>query len=258
MDRTQRQLGQAAVEAALTLPLMVFMVLGTLQLFMMLQGRLMAEHAAFKATRVGSVNHGECRRMTHAAVAALLPSFTTYLGPATPGATAAERLAQAWRMRSFAQPFANRFAGTPDSGHNRAIVWILRQRPTVGEVTPQAEDQFDDPGPRQNGEIGYRLEVRLVYWYPLRIPFANWVMAQMFRAYFGIQDYTYVNPLMAPQTAAWSRQSSNNLPAAIATEFDARFQLGQYSFPITATYAMRMMTPPRPRFFTTQNCPPAP
>src|SRR5688572_11906480 len=34
--------GQAAVEAALTLPLAVFLVLGTLQLFLMLQARLMA------------------------------------------------------------------------------------------------------------------------------------------------------------------------------------------------------------------------
>jgi hypothetical protein len=47
MGRGDGQVGQAAVEAALTMPLMLFMILGTLQLFMMLQGRLLAEHAAF-------------------------------------------------------------------------------------------------------------------------------------------------------------------------------------------------------------------
>lgn len=258
MSRARRQSGQAAVEAALTLPLMLFMILGTLQLFMMLQGRLMAEHAAYKATRVGAVNHGDCTRMTHAAVAAVLPSFVSFLGPRTPGATPAEKFALAWRARSVGQPNDNRFAGPPDANHDRAIVWILRERPRVGEVTPAAEDQFDDPGPRPNGEVGYRLEVRLIYWYPLRIPFANWVMAAMFRAYFGLQNYVYVNPLLPTQTADWRRQSSNNLPAAVAAEFEARYLREQYSFPITSTYAMRMMTPPRPRFFATQNCPPAP
>jgi hypothetical protein len=258
MDRSQGQLGQAAVEAALTMPLMLFMALGTLQLFMMLQGRLMAEHAAFKATRVGAVNYGDCQRMTHAAIAAVLPSFATYLGPSTPGATPSEKFAEAWRMRTIGKPQDNRYDGANDFGHNRAIVWIFREKPRVGEVTPQSEDQFDDPMPRGNGEIGYRLEVRLIYWYPLRIPFANWVMSAMFRAYFGLQNYLYVNPLMTPQTANWQPQSSNTLPNAIAAEFDQRFLLKQYSFPISSTYAMRMMTPPRPRYFQRQDCAPAP
>lgn len=258
MDRAQSQLGQAAVEAALTMPLMLFMVLGTMQLFMMLQGRLMAEHAAYKAVRVGVVNHGDCQRMTHAAVAALLPSFFTYLGPNTPGGSPAEKYARAWRARTVGKPFDNAFDGPPDANHTRAIVWLIRERPTIGEVTPQAEDQFDDPGPRNNGEIGYRLELRLIYWYPLRIPFANWVMSAMYRAYFGLENYTYVNPLMTPQTANWRRESSNTLSAAVRAELDLRHSLEQYSFPITATYTMRMMTPPRPRYFTRQNCQPAP
>ncbi|HLM44600.1 MAG TPA: TadE family protein, partial [Myxococcaceae bacterium] len=62
--------GQAAVESALTLPLTVFLMLGTLQLFLMLQGRIMAEYAAFRAVRAGSVRHGDCQAMTHAAILA--------------------------------------------------------------------------------------------------------------------------------------------------------------------------------------------
>jgi hypothetical protein len=258
MHRAQGQSGQAAVEAALTLPLMLFMFLGTMQLFMMLQGRLMAEHAAFKATRVGSVNHGDCQRMTHAAIAALVPSFYTYLGPNAPGNTPVEKYAQAFRARTFNKPNDNQYDPGPDSGHDRAVVWILRQKPTIGEVTPASEDQFDDPQPRGNNEIGYRLEVRLIYWYPMRIPFANWVMAAMFRAYFGLQNYRYQNPLMMTQKANWTAESSNKIPNAIAAEFDARYQRKQYAFPISAAYAMRMMTPPRERFFTSQNCAPAP
>ena len=49
------------MEAALTLPLVVFLILGTLQLFMMLQGRIMAEYAVFKAVRAGSVTTATAR-----------------------------------------------------------------------------------------------------------------------------------------------------------------------------------------------------
>ena len=34
----------------------------------------------------------------------------------------------------------------------------------------------------------------MVYWYRLRIPFANWVMTSMFLAHFGLQDFTTANP----------------------------------------------------------------
>ena len=37
--------GQAAVESALTLPLAIFLALGLIQLFMMFQGRAMAQYA---------------------------------------------------------------------------------------------------------------------------------------------------------------------------------------------------------------------
>ena len=40
----------------------------------------------------------------------------------------------------------------------------------------QTENDFDDPDrDLTRGAWGYRLEVRMIYWFPLRIPFANWV-----------------------------------------------------------------------------------
>src|SRR5205814_5690456 len=74
-DRDQ-QSGQAAVETALTLPLLLFLVLGTLQLFLMFQARLMTEYAAYRAVREGSVSQGNCKRMLQAALVTLLPTFT--------------------------------------------------------------------------------------------------------------------------------------------------------------------------------------
>jgi hypothetical protein len=253
--------GQAAVETALTMPLTLFLVLGTLQLFMMLQGRLMAEHAVYKAVRVGSVNHGDCTAMTHAAVASLLPSFNTFLGKvgANLGAsTPAEALAAGVRLRTQGVPDDNRYDPTHDAPHDRAIVWIYRESPLRAEVTPASEDDFDDPDRQPNGRYGYRLEVKMIYWYPLRVPFANWVMSAMFRSYFGIQQYRYVNPLMPVQTASWKQESTNNFNGVIAGEYGLRHGLQQYTFPITVSYAMRMMTPPRQATFTRQHCPGAP
>jgi hypothetical protein len=44
----------------------------------------------------------------------------------------------------------------------------------------------------------------------------------------------------------------------IRQELQARVGRAEYVFPLQATYVMRMMTPPRQRFFSTQNCPPTP
>ncbi len=240
------------METAITMPLAIFMILGTLQLFMMLQGRLFAEHAAFKAVRTGVVRHGDCEAMTHAAIAALLPSFVSYLGDGTAGGSPDEKLAQAWRLRTRGKPFENQYDPGADNGHDGAVAWIFRESPRLAQVTRDSEDDFDDPD-----QPGYVLEVRLVYWYPLRLPFVNWVMATMYRAYFGLADYTGVNPIMPTQKARWTHAGATSLQA-FGAEFNRRYDAQQYVFPITASYAMRMMTPPRRNTFQRQNCEPAP
>jgi len=271
-SRWMRTRGQAAVETAITMPLVVFMLLGTLQLFMLLQGRIMAEHAAFKAVRAGSVNHGSCVSMTHAAIAALLPSFTTFLGSTTPGSTPQEKFVNAFRARTQGHVGQNGFdpaldvvkKGTTQQALNNAIVWIYRVSPTPADVTPLSEDDFDDPDPVMRGvpptlQSGYRLDARFVYWMPMRIPFANWVMANMLRAYFGLGAYSAANPTMPVTNATWTKEpSATTLAGPIAAEFLGRFNAQQYSFPIVASASMHMMTPPRNANFITPHCTPAP
>src|ERR1051325_1543623 len=89
--RSRAESGQAAVEAALTLPLCVFLFLGMLQMFLLAQGRILGQVAA-RATRVGSTNHGHCGRMVHAAVLPVLPAIDTFLGHGG-GGSPADRLA---------------------------------------------------------------------------------------------------------------------------------------------------------------------
>ncbi|HYO70204.1 MAG TPA: TadE family protein [Archangium sp.] len=259
--------GQAAVEAALTLPLVIFLVLGTLQLFMMLQGRIMAEYAAFQAVRAGSRNHGDCEPMVHAALAGLLPSVTPYLGGKGKG-SAAERLASAWKERlgsngDFGEPenAGPRYAPGRgrDGEHDGPIFWLVRESPRSAQVESPEDSDFDLP--RGDGSEAMRLEVRLIYWYRLRIPFADWVISRMMLAHLGLKNYDAANPLMpADAKAGWTQSPERviNLDPLIRDELSTRVNARQYVFPIQATYGMRMMTPARRKHFEQQNCPGTP
>jgi TadE-like protein len=248
------------VEAALTLPLVIFLVLGTLQLFMMLQGRIMAEYAAFQAVRAGSRNHGDCEPMVHAALAGLLPSVTPYLGGKGKG-SAAEKLASAWKERIGSSGSGDdagpRYAPGKgrDGKHNGPIFWLVRESPRAAEVESPEDSDFDLP--RGDGSQAMRLEVRLIYWYRLRIPFADWVISRMMLAHLGLKNYDAANPLNpADAKAGWEKSSARviNLDPLIRDELSSRVGSKQYVFPIQATYGMRMMTPARAVHFEEQNC----
>ncbi len=246
------QSGQAAVEAALTLPLTVFLILGILQLFLMLQARIMAEYAAFRATRAGSVRHGSCESMTDAAILALLPTFHSYLGQSGAGLTPGQKLGAAFRQRK-----GNAYTTGLDGPHNRAIVWIIRDSP-VG-FTGREDSNFDEP--RSAGQIdAMRLETRLVFWFPLKIPFANWVISRMMLAHWGYMNYAEQNPLLLTERANWTQSPtmSMSLENAIVQELLSRVGTEQYVIPIHASASLRMMTPAQGQYFRTKNCPPAP
>jgi hypothetical protein len=250
-----RQSGQAAVESALTLPLVIFLILGTLQLFMMLQARIMAQYAVFRATRAGAISNGDCDRMLHAAVGALLPTFTRTDSP--------ELLGEAFEQFGKKNRY-NKDEGVGDgSGKKKVfrggsagdkftgdVVWILRESPTG--VTEADQDTFDQGGEPQ------RLEVKMVFWYPLRMPFVDWVMTKMFRARYALEEYHAANPLMLTVNDANWKGESVDLDALIRTGYSERTGPGTraYVFPIVATYSMRMMTPPLMKHFGSQHCAP--
>lgn len=237
--RRNRESGQAAVESALTLPLTVFLVLGTLQLFLMLQGRIMAEYAAFRATRAGSLAHGNCVPMQHAAILALLPSFHSYMGSGM--GRPAQRLAEAFAVRKNNRYFY------PQDGQTGEILWLVRESPLKSQV-PSGEDQAFDQG---GGPM--RMETRLVYFFPLKVPFANWVISRVVLATWGWMPYSGVNPLMPMQQVTY-KSGSVSLEGAIRSEVLGRFARGEYVLPIHASGSMRMMTPARRTYFKQQNC----
>lgn len=232
-----RESGQAAVEAALTLPLTIFLILGTLQLFMMLQGRIFAEYAAFRATRAGSLNHGDCEAMQHAAILSLMPTIHSFVGS---GGSPAKGLAQAFERRKN-----NEFYKAQD-GVEGTILWIVRQSPKKSAV-PSVEDKNFDQGSLM------RLETQLIYFYPMRIPVVNGLISRMVLARWGWMPYEGLNPLMVAQDVKYE-QGNIDLASAIRGEVLSRFNKKQYVIPIVASGSMRMMTPARKKFFQQQHC----
>jgi len=221
--------GQAAVEAALTLPLTLFLVLGCLQLFMMLHGRILAHYAVARATRAGSVDHADCTTMSQVALAALLPTFARTDSPTA--------LGRAFRTRQ-----QGLFDPTADGGRNEEIFWLYR----VGPAAPAdlEEELFDLQGrPRVS-----TLELELVFWYPLRVPFANWVVAMLTVAQYNLRDLDGVNPLMPVQSNPDWRQGMT-MPGSrsgnLGDELLSRTNAKHYVVPIKTSYAMRMLTPVR-------------
>jgi len=67
--------GQVMVETAITMPVMIFLVLGGLQIMMLQHGRIMTEYAAYNAVRAGIVNNGDWGVMQNAAVIGSLPLY---------------------------------------------------------------------------------------------------------------------------------------------------------------------------------------
>lgn len=224
------QSGQALVEAALTLPLVVFIILGTMQLFMMQHARILTQLAAYRATRVGSTNHGNCNRMIDAALVQVMPAIESFMGRATgsPGTKLAAAFGQ--RVNNHYSPLDRISDGGNVLQYSGQIIWINR-----AFVGGGSQLNFDQPGNLT------RLESQVVFWFPLRIPFANWVMARMFAAHFQIAPYMATNPLMATETAQWWGQDSLN--ARLGAELGQRIARNEYVFPIVASYSMRMMTP---------------
>ncbi len=198
-----RESGQAAVESALVLPLMVFLCLGFIQLTLMQQARLMTGYAAFCAARAGIVWNGHHERMQDAALLALLPTLGRTDGLAGLAGTWARARLDDEALRRLAWP--TRDAPVPDAVNGS---WLFG-RVRVDTVSPSGdaprwapsweELDFDGPGtssraperaseparlpeppPSDVAEAAYReatvLSVRVRYWYELRVPFADWVL----------------------------------------------------------------------------------
>jgi hypothetical protein len=265
MVRRQRRAGrnergQAAVESAIVLTLLLFCLLGIIQLASIQNARALTQYAVFNAVRAGAVGYGDCTRMTHAAFTTLLPAIEPFTAssPGDPGQGMANAFAARFTPPSTFKYSAVRDAGMSGEVHDRDILWLRREQPTkavVDSFPPGQNDEFDDP---EITQAQLRLEVEMVFWFKLNIPFANWVISRLALAHWGLIAFTERNPIVNNgQFVDWSEDlKPPPFDALIAAELADRVNNKMYEFPLRGSYTMRMMTPAKDKYFLTQNCPP--
>jgi hypothetical protein len=248
--------GQAAVEFGIVVTLVLFMIMGILQLSLIYQARALTQYAAFMAVRSGAVAFGDCSRMTHASIGVLLPAFESFSRGTAPVET---ELSAAFLAR-YTPPYTFKYDPARDDGNSEDIVWIRRQQPTVAAVaaiTGPQNAEFDNPDLL---EPQFRLEAELIFWYPMRIQFANWIIARIAMAHWGLIAFNQRNPIVNAGQSSDFGDSATAPPfdTDLTTELTTRVNAGHYVFPLRANYTMRMMTPVKKGFFLVQDCPPAP
>src|SRR5207302_1492652 len=135
--------------------------------------RNLTQYAVYRATRAGSLNHGDCVPMLHSAIATLTPSFTAFTGsPAGLSGTNGSKLGQVFRRVGVANRFDSGLTHGQGAGYTETIVWLVKERPTAGEIAtmPLNRGEFSDWD--QGDQVWpqpVRLETRIIYWYPMRI-----------------------------------------------------------------------------------------
>lgn len=189
--------GQATVESAIILPLMIFMILGIIQLTMLQQAQLMTEYAAFSACRAGIVYNGDHAKMEGAARVSLAPTVvksSLYPGLVNGGIRQGDTGLADLGLHIEAMRLADAASGALgipliriDTVHPNASEFGA-----VASLGPsQNELEFDDVGYYKGNSAGgqkdgffgnesYRkalqLTIRVRYLYEMRIPFADWII----------------------------------------------------------------------------------
>jgi hypothetical protein len=254
--RASRQAGQVAVEAAIVMPLFVFLILGILQLGLTAQARVVAKYAAYRAARVGAMHNADPQAIQAAAIFHMLPVLVGKQNVILPTNTEDDVIAS--------------FRKHQQQGENKLGVGQLEQVRTVicgplamdfgqggnglGKIDQKtlngrgsgSEVDFDDPLGQStpdnflaSGSGGdslrrfnrLRLRVQVQFLYRMPIPFANWVIT---KSYLGTNiPWVLRMPKQNP-----NRFSSLKQYEAVKQADDAKV----YVVPINVSYAMRMQS----------------
>ncbi|MFY2562633.1 TadE/TadG family type IV pilus assembly protein [Corallococcus terminator] len=248
------QSGQAAVETAIIVPMLVFMVLGIIQLGMVHNARLMTEYGAYRAVRAGIVNHGDCGLMERAALTALLPTLPPLGGKPGRVDTVREAVAvhKAFSRKLFGEGLLARFyARAPALPLFRVQVLNPKKSElaelfgTYGSHLDQLEIDYDDVRDERVIEANL-LSVRLTYFYELRIPFANW---QLHSFYLGREYLDQLKGIQFERQRVGGRNATQYLQdrgRTLSTDHAKVVTLAQqerkYVMPLVATWSMRMQS----------------
>ena len=259
--RSSRQQGQALVESALVFPMMIFFVLGILQLTLMQQARMMTEYAAFNAARVGAVWNMDGEKMTKAAVFTLLPTM-----PTTPATGALHVPLAVDTLPKLGARYLDFYLENKATGAlGRQAIEVKVLNPTEADFKGQDEIEFDDIG---GGSLEERrptqLTIRLTYLYELRLPVINWLIFESWlagRAAINLRGWDPTRPKIYDTNmglhgrlaieAAFAKdkcQWSGVDQTLVQTLAGVAIATGHYYVPVVTTYTIRMQSNPFRKF----------
>jgi hypothetical protein len=243
--------GQALVEAALVLPLLVLVAVGGLQLATLAHARVMVRYAAYCAARAGIVHDADWAAMRNAALVAALPLYRRTDTPAALARTWAEVRAAAELGHQLDEGVATlgrlgeRLLGVdlsalaPDVGLVEVRVtsptradfeawtaWVRERSAADPRLAyPDRELDFDDAAFVADHPGGARLAVEVRVLYPLRVPLASRLVFEV-----------------------WLAQAARRLSPRWALEVTLLRELARradvYLVPLTASWAMPMQSSP--------------
>ncbi|MFP2908708.1 TadE/TadG family type IV pilus assembly protein [Pyxidicoccus sp. 3LFB2] len=227
-NRRHGERGQAAVETAIVLPMMVFLVLGVLQMSLAHQARLLNEYAAFKVARAASVYRLSCGPMVRAALMALIPSMSrTGVNPDL----RARFTGVARKVLGQNQPPGVTFGAAGAIPLVQVDYWVSDYRPD------RSFDVLLEPDERP-----MKVHIRLAYFYEYRIPFAGWIISRVWLAsQTGRQWATGADPITPVRKwAGGVTPASERSPDwAVAQR---GIDQGYATVPLVSTWSMRMMS----------------
>jgi hypothetical protein len=264
--------------------MMIFLILGTIQIAMLQHARLMTEYAAYNAVRSGIVWNGNQCMMRRAAVVSLLPTLgatDTILGTSEPFGYARPGLLETWvRNEVLVSGIAGAGSvldalGIGDPGFRLIDVHILNPTPDdIGMFADGQELDFDAVRGFPNGDFFSNpnmrdatvLTGRVTFFYPMRIPFANWTIFYSYLASRAGQQVSggffrhgVDGSNIVQEPAVGTHASGLALAAAggsvvgldgeeiasatiMALVWDIGNRTGVYLFPLEATQSMRMQS----------------
>lgn len=255
------------IETAITMPLFVFIILGSLQLALAHQARLMTKYAAFKAVRVGAMNHARTARMEVAAAMVLMPVIS-YRGAGGKdyffkSKTSGEYLSNALfvRLNRYLSFPAIKMVEVRVCSPTRADQRTVRQAGYApsGSNAPGPRGTaafaqggmggsragvvgFDMPGTQnassyQNYEVT-RLAIEVQLNYRMPIPFANMMLFNIFENTMStnLRRITRTGQATGYIPQPWNQRGSGQNMRRVAAF------AGEYIIPIRANYAMRMQS----------------
>jgi len=248
MRRRNRQSGQAAVETAIVMPLFVFILLGTVQLGLMHQARLLTKYAAYKATRAGSLQQGELKAIENAAVAVMIPMLSKQ-SPRHGGD--GEKQPQHWVYNvsdpgKYKQAYNEVVSSRSNTAFGKKMVEVTICNPIGNGAMNKDFDDYKSNTGDWKGFDNTKLAVQVTTYLPLYIPYANafiWWAARGENTSTG-RAQTMKNLRMktgdTSKRSGEERKSINN--SWTLKDLQGEAEKGNYIMPIRASFAMRMMS----------------